>query len=280
MPLAFDDEQQSYRIPGTYFLPPTNFTPQEALAVILTCQNLGDSGGIPLLEHAQAAALKLESSLPSAVREYLRGVSHAVEIHMPPSNPLENGEATFRQLLEAISEHRSVRIRYDSLTEWEEICTRLSPYRLLFSRRSWYCIGRSSLHRSTRTFNVGRIRKLEPTDTTYKVPQNFSIDRYLRNAWHLIPESGPDHRVRIRFRPQVAQNVAEVSWHKTQETEFESDGSLDFRVTVSGLGEIAWWVLGYGDQAEVIEPPELREMIAKRMATALAHYTDDSRGQT
>ena len=31
VPLVYDDENQHYHIPGTYFLPPTNFTPEEAL---------------------------------------------------------------------------------------------------------------------------------------------------------------------------------------------------------------------------------------------------------
>jgi predicted DNA-binding transcriptional regulator YafY len=165
-----------------------------------------------------------------------------------------------------------VRIRYQSLTEWKEICTRLEPYRLLFSRRSWYVIGRSSLHRSRRTFNVGRIRKLEVLDDTFQIPRRFSVDRYLRNAWHLIPEPGRDSRVLVRFSKQVAQNVAEVVWHKTQQTSEREDGTLDFRVTVSGLNEISWWILGYGDQAEVLEPPELRRLIAERAMRMAERY--------
>jgi len=36
---------------------------------------------------------------------------------------------------------------------------------------------------------------------------------------------------------------------------------MDFFVRVDGLGEIAWWVLGYGDQVEVIAPQPLRDKI-------------------
>ena len=78
----------------------------------------------------------------------------------------------------------------------------------------------------------------------------------------MISSSGPDVQVRIRFEPGVAGNVAEVHWHKTQRVKFNRDGSLDFRARVSGIDEIAWWILGYGDQAEVLAPPELRERIA------------------
>jgi len=36
----------------------------------------------------------------------------------------------------------------------------------------------------------------------------------------------------------VAQNVAEVQWHKMQQTFWNEDGMLDFHVTVDGLREI------------------------------------------
>ena len=70
----------------------------------------------------------------------------------------------------------------------------------------------------------------------------------------------------IRFSRLVAQNVAEVAWHKTQQVHHNEDDTLDFRVQVSGLGEIPWWVLGYGDQAEVLQPPQLRQIVAERAA--------------
>ncbi len=76
----------------------------------------------------------------------------------------------------------------------------------------------------------------------------------------------------MRFSKMVAQNVAEVAWHKTQKVKLNDDGTLDFRVTVSGLGEISWWILGYGDQAEVLQPPKLRQMIAERVGRMAKCY--------
>jgi len=275
VPLRYDERLQRYHIPETYYLPPTNFTPEEALALIVLCQDLGGREELPFFGPARSAALKLASSLPARLRERLRTTGHAVTVRMPPANPLHAQSPVYEQLLEAISERRSVRIRYRGPTE-DEISTRLHPYRLLFSRRSWYVIGRSSLHRATRTFNVGRIRRLEILDDPYEIPRGFSLDRYLRNAWHLIPEPGPDQEVVVRFTKLVAQNVAEVRWHKTQRLQIHDDGRLDFHVTVSGLKEISWWILGYGDQAEVLEPPELRRIIAGHAKRLVEQYGDEA----
>jgi predicted DNA-binding transcriptional regulator YafY len=272
IPLEFDDELQRYSISGPSLLPPTNFTSDEALAVIALSHEMGGTGKIPFYAAARAAAMKLESNMPSRLREEMKKLTRTIRIHQSPVNEMAGLKSIYDELMDASAAHQAVRIRYDSFAEKEEIQTKLCTYQLLFSRHSWYAIGRSSLHREARTFNVGRIRSLERLDETFKIPQGFSIERYLRNAWNLIPESGPDREVTIRFQPLVARNVAEVSWHKTQRLEFNDDGTLDFHVSVSGLGEISWWILGYGDQAEVIGPPELRERVAGHAKRLLARY--------
>ena len=275
VPLAFEEPSRHYRIPSTYFLPPTNFTPEEALALIVLCHELGHEAQLPLFSAARSAAVKLESSLPAGIREQVRQLGEALEIQIEPTAPLDRQKPFYDELIEAAAGRQSVRISYYSPSDGAEICTRLQPYRLLFSRRSWYVIGRSSLHRGIRTFHVGRIRHLERLEDPYEIPRGFSVDRYLGNAWHLIPEPGPDHEVRIHFAAKVAQNVAEVAWHKTQRLDYRADGSLEFQVTVSGLNEIAWWVLGYGDQAEVLAPAALRRLVAGHAQRMLAKYRDE-----
>lgn len=272
VPLVYDPQSERYQLRSSHLLPPTNFTPQEALALLVLCHELGQSNGLPCQGPAAKAALKLESNLPPRLRAYIRDAARGVTIRLHANNRLPAQEPVYDQLLAAVAQRRQVRIEYDSLSEWTRIRTRLSPYRLLFSRRSWYVVGRSSLHRGVRTFNLSRVRQLEPLDSTFNVPRGFSIERYLRNAWHLIPERGPDHEVVVRFDKLVAQNVAEVAWHKTQRLRFLADGRLEFHVKVSGLNEISWWVLGYGDKAEVLRPRRLRELVAGHAENMLKRY--------
>jgi proteasome accessory factor B len=271
VPLLFDDDNNVYRIPGTYYLPPTNFTTEEALAVIVLCYEMGSDSRLPFYEAAQNAALKLEASLPGRVREQLQEISAAVQIKTVPGNPLEGQMPVYRQLLAAIATRRPVRIAYDSFSDRSVLNLKLSPYRMLFSRRSWYVIGRSAMHREVRTFNVGRIQSLDLLDEEFQVPRGFSIQRYLGNAWHLIPD-GPETDVVVRFSPFVGRNVGEVVWHRTQQTTWREDGSLEFQVRVAGIREISWWILGYGNEAEVLEPPELRNLIADHAEKMLARY--------
>jgi len=272
VPLVFNEQRQQYRIPDAYFLPPTNFTPEEALALIVLSHEMGDHMGVPFFKPARSAALKLQSSLPARLRQEVRSLTGAVNIRPEPNNALQGCRSIYDELVRATARRKAVRISYKGPNDADAFLTKLSPYRVFFSRRSWYVAGRSSLHRGTRTFNLSRIQQVEPLQDTFEVPRGFSLDRYLGNAWHLIPEPGRDVEVVVRFSKLVAQNVAEVVWHKTQQVVFGDDGSLEFSVTVSGLGEISWWILGYGDQAEVLKPPALRRLVADRARRMLEHY--------
>ena len=265
VPLGYDERQGRYSIPEAFFLPPTNLTAAEALSLVVLASRIGPDEPLPFLEPARSAALKIESSLPGPLRDELRTLTRAIEVRVGQVNRLEQQDSHYRQLVDAIAARRVLKMKYDSFTEYEVITTKLRPYRLLFNRRSWYVIGRSSLHAEPRTFNVGRIIELTPLNQTYAMPRGFSVDRYLGNAWQLIPSDTRDYDVAVRFQPLVARNVAEVVWHKTQRIEHHDDGTITFHARVSGLSEIAWWIMGYGDQAEVLKPAKLRKMIAARV---------------
>ncbi len=175
-------------------------------------------------------ATKLESILPAKLREHLRDANGAIEqLPQPTSHLDQDGGSHYRTLVAAISQRRALRMDYRGALDATPISTKIFPYRLLWSRHSWYVIARSSLHRGVRTFHLGRIVTLTRTTERFTIPRGFRLERYLGNAWHLIPEHGPDRLVRLRFSPLVARNVADVTWHKTQASEFLPDGALDFQ---------------------------------------------------
>ena len=58
VPLRYDEDQQQYHIAGSNYLPPTNFTPEEALALIVLCHEMGDRAGLPFLNPARSRGRK------------------------------------------------------------------------------------------------------------------------------------------------------------------------------------------------------------------------------
>lgn len=276
VPLQYSEVRGGFAISGSALLRPVDLTLAETLALLVACQGIGDDEkGIPFLRPARPAAMKLLGNLPGHLQDHLGPLAQKVGAWIEKRAALDHAADYFEQIRDAMRLSRPIRMKYRALTEpgRGESSFVFHPYRMLFARRTWYVIGRSSLHRGIRTFHLGRIRGVEGLDGRYRVPPRFTLERHLGNAWFLIRERGKSYRVVVKFQPLVAENVAEVVWHRTQRIVPRSDGSIDFQVTVASLKEIVWWILGYGDQAEVLEPPELRDALRRHAETMHRLYS-------
>lgn len=274
--LLYDEAEQGYWIPPSTFLPPTDLTVNETLSLLLLGEKLGSSGvGLPFHAAARDASMKLLANLPPIMRSHLSDLSDHLQITLGPKHQFTDAHENYLLILEAIQKRRKIRLKYDSLAENSQICTLVSPYQVLFQNRSWYAIGRSSLHKEVRTFHVGRILDATLTEDAYEIPPRFTLKKYFGNAWRMIREE-PEVEVVVRFRPLVARNVSEVLWHASQQLEWNDDGSLDFRAQVAGIREISWWILGYGEHAEVLAPQSLRELILSHIDKMGAMYREST----
>ncbi|WP_437185089.1 helix-turn-helix transcriptional regulator [Planctomicrobium sp. SH668] len=273
VPILYDSKKQGYWIVSQPLLPATNLSIAETLSLLVLAQDSTRGNRvIPFQEAGRDAAIKLQSSLPAHLSQYVSDMTQVVKIESEPLADLSGSRSHFETLLAATSERRKVRIVYRSFAEQKTIQSLISPYRILFKRHAWYVIGRSSLHRSVRTFHLGRIERAELTEDSFSMPPRFRLDRYFGNAWSFIREPKARETVVVRFQPQVAENVAEVSWHPTQKIIRHEDGSIDFQATVDGINEISWWIMSYGDQAKVLRPHSLIELIQRRAQNIVEQY--------
>lgn len=264
-----------YSVRDTHLLlPSVGLTLTEALSLVILCNEYGKRGNLPFFEAAASAASKIQGYLPSNVNSFIESTYRQINILSSPKNPLVNCCKYYREIDSALRKRQALQITYDSLFEGTRIKTRIQAYKLIFSARSWYCIGFSSLHSQLRMYNLSRIVNLKVLDETYTIPPNWTIQDYLGAAWNLIP-GNQDYRVVIDFTRKVGFNVAEVFWHKNQKTEWINPNIMRFSTVVSGLEEIAWWVLGYGAEASVVEPPELRVLIARHVLRLYGSYAKE-----
>ncbi len=257
-------EQYGYTLAPEQFLPPVNLNLQEALGLLLLVHKMRAQIQLPFKNAALLASMKIESNLPPRVRRYCEHALAKISAKASPQAPTPKSpglDSIFSTLQSAIAQRRKIRIRYDSLFNGGAIDSDLSPYHLFYNQRAWYVVGHSSVHKSIRTFKLNRIQNAGILEDTFVDGDNFDLADYIGRAWSMIPE-GRIYNVRLRFAPKVANNVAEVLWHSTQKVIRNADGSATLEFRVDGLGEITWWILGYGDQVEVIAPAALRTRIA------------------
>lgn len=270
IPCRYDRRRRGYVLSESVFLPPLHLTLDESLALLLLTRRLIGDSAHPAPAAAASAAMKIEGALPRRVLAYCGDSLQAVEVRSRGRGRKTDGDC-FERIRAAVAGRRRLQLHYHSAGERADITTVVEPYRLLFRFPGWYVIGRSSLHDEVRTFKLDRIIEMRVLDASFDVPAGFSLDKHFGKAWGMIPE-GRVHQVELRFEAMVADNVEEVLWHPSQQTTRRPDGRLEFRVEVDGLTEISWWILGYGDQVEVIRPPELRERIRRTIDAMCERY--------
>jgi proteasome accessory factor B len=267
--LPIRGDKTGLSIANANVLRPLAPTLNEALSLIVLADEVCRTKQIQFLDPARSAVVKLAQRLPVEIRESINSRRRSISLRLTTTANVAGKRTIFDQLFDAQMSGYEVHIEFDSQLEGERITTILRPYHLYFSRHSWYVIGHSKLHKDIKTFSVTRIVSAAKLDRRFRIPKSFSLDRYLGDAWQLIPGRNRPQHVVIRFSALVAPHVKSVGWHRTQKLHMNNDGSMDFSATVSSLDEILWWVLGYGDQAEALAPLRLRRLVARR-ATNLA----------
>jgi len=263
VPFHYDARTSGYMIEPEFFLPPIDLSLQEALSLLLLAHKMRNQIQLPFKNSVLLAALKIENNLPAKIRQYCNKALQNISTRPGAQAPVTHSDGLdkiFAQLQQAIVKKRKVNIRYHSLFEGAIIDVELCPYHLLYNNRAWYVLGRSSLHESVRTFKLNRIRELITTERCFVDGEDFDVYEYFGRAWSMIPE-GRIYNIKLLFLPKVANNVAEVQWHSTQKVVRNSDGSVTVEFRVDGLGEITWWILGYGDQVQVLAPKTLRKKV-------------------
>ena len=253
------------------FLPPLKLTRAEAMAVFLSARLMARYAD-DYDPDLGAAFQKLAETLPPVLAEH---VERTVE--MMAGRPLdERSNRHVHLLTRAWAERRVVTFTYDPAAYdpgRPPRAARVRPYLIepSFSTRALYLIGLDETRGAVRTFKIERMRDLAVTPDTFEPPTGASIEEALGRAWDMIADQ-PEVEVVLRFAPTVAGRVLETTWHPSQRVAREADGSLVWRGRVSGTIEIRLWILSWGADVEVLEPPALRDDVATTHRTAASRY--------
>lgn len=236
--------EYGYRIdPDSYRLPATDLSDQERTALWFAAQVVR-IGGQPT---GADAILKLGGS--------------QLEIGLEPfAADLGSEVDVLADLYTASAEHRMVTFTYNA-TERS-----VSPHGLGHRRGHWYLVGGTA--RGTRVFRVDRIVSLEmDAPDTFERDPDIDVRAELdTQPW----EAGSEEPVvaRVRFSAGIAWWAERRLGREPLERTTDDDGSLTVAIEVSHTDAFIGWVLGFGDDAEVLGPPELRSAIIAHLRGA------------
>ncbi len=273
IPYFHDSVKGGYTIRRDFFMPPVALTLDESLALIALGEHIGGKEQIPLTKVAARAIQKIRCHLPQSIKTELSRIDKHIAIQLARAGPHEGFDKVYANIRMAIAKRRTLRCKYESIerslnrTKGEEEVFEFKPYSLFFSHRSWYVLGHHSGRGEIRCLKINRFAALEITKRPYKIPESFSTEDHLGNAWLMI-RGKKSYPIEIEFDPEFAETIAETHWHRTQDVQWHKNGSITFRCTVDGLDEIIWWILGMGPHC-IVHKPKILATRVQKLATAL-----------
>jgi proteasome accessory factor C len=238
-----------------HFSRPLQLTRIEALAVYLRGTELLALPGMP---DAPALAKALEKLRGSLGADALREAEGRIEIARRGRAPEH-----LSVLRDAARRHERVTIDYFAASTGEWSHREIEPEEVFSGMGQWYVAAWDDNADGERLFRVDRVRSVTLTDETF-------APRGLRGAGRdLYSPTGEDVAVRLRLRP-AARWIAE--YYATTDLEELDDGGIEVTLPARQLGWVARLLLRVGDDADVVEPAELRDEVRRLARETLARY--------
>lgn len=173
----------------------------------------------------------------------------------------EPGERAFALLSSAERSSRSVRFEY--LDKEGKRSTRTAdPYGFVVNAGRVYCVAYDHARKDKRTFAVDSISEPDVLGKTFVKPKDFNIEAFVAGSISGVMHSGEATGVRVRFAPRVAKAAIAARIVAERQIEHHEDGSAEITYRVADVDELVRWVLGWGAQAEIIAPENVRARIA------------------
>jgi predicted DNA-binding transcriptional regulator YafY len=251
-----------YRLGAGTRLPPLLLDDEEAIATAVSLRLAAGGTVAGAGEAALRALAKLDQVMPPRLRGEVRAVHGATETLMGPGAVVD--AEVLVTLARACRDALRVRFRY-AAREGAERERTVEPVRMVATGRRWYLMAWDVDRDDWRTFRLDRMREVTATTWHFAAREHPDPLDHVRRS---VAEAPYAHlaRIRVHARPD---RVLDLVPPQVGRVEDGGDGWSVLTVGGDDLDRIAVHVARLGFEAEVLEPPELREAAA-RLARRLA----------
>ena len=255
-----------YSIMEGYRLPPVMFTKEEAgsfVAAEKLMQKFTDKG---LGSYFESAMFKLKSVLKGDEKDWVASIES--QILIDPEQTLFNAHVpdALEILFESIAEKKQVHLTYLAQDADSPTKRTIEPVGLFHEANFWYMLAYCHLRMDYRQFRMDRIQKILRSQNSFTKKHN-SVERYLKNN---VEES--DVEVRIRVDKSIVNYIrsGRKFYGFISEEDLGDQVEMVFKPRNIEDGFARWYMM-FGDYAEIIEPPELKDRINALSKAILAN---------
>jgi len=279
-------EAELYTLPPeNFYLPPIEFDDSE-LAALQTSLVLLD-GRFAYAEPLRLALQQLSWGRPSPLGT---PEQRSVAVAVTASAGGRDLSQRLAKVETAISRRKTIEFGYYSIGRDEESKRKVDPYHLLYQGSQFYLVGYSHEREDVRVFRLSRIRDkvsyASKAEHDFQPPEDFDPWSYAHRAdWQLGESEG---LAKIWISERISWLIARDFGRHGQLEEAKQSGKQwkagTLRVPGSGVGftteysqarHLIAWVLGLGENARIMQPSELADEAAERLALVLDRHAGD-----
>ncbi|NES16496.1 MULTISPECIES: YafY family protein [Micromonospora] len=245
-----------YQLGAGTRLPPLLLDDEEAIATAISLR-LASGGTVAGAGEAALRALaKLDQVMPSRLRAEVRAVHGATDTLIGPG--VEIDPELLVTLARACRDAVRVRFRYGGRDGGQGERT-VEPVRMVTTGRRWYLMAWDVDRGDWRTFRLDRMRAVAATTWRFRAREHPDPVAYVQRS---VTEASYRYlaRVRVHARPDRVRELVPLQVGRVED---DRDG---WCVLVVGGDNLDWLVVQVarlGFEAQVLEPPELREAAAR-----------------
>jgi len=270
VPIYYDNHLKEYKILDNFRFKAPNLDQKETEAVLLAAKEY-QNRSFPMKKELESGLAKVYNSLPEFLKSSMGSYIKNYEIISDPFVELEKHQHKFDKLKEAINKEKRIEVNYYSMSSNQTTKRKLDPYNLFFNKGAPYLYAFCHLRAEKRIFRIDRIKELKLTAENFELPADFLLAEELDNAWG-VEQGEEEMEVEVKFSGRAARFVPEYHWNDKQEIKDISENQIIFKVKTSSRQEIKKWILGYGAEAEVLQPKNLREEMKQEIEKMLENY--------
>jgi predicted DNA-binding transcriptional regulator YafY len=272
VPLTYA-EGGGYEILEGYQLPPLMLTAREAATLLIGTEFMKLQSDASLRQDAGQVGMKIRSVLPKEVRAYIDRLKERTVIDpywLSAVREDDEEKGRWYELSEAVARQRAVLMEYFVQSRGEVTRRTVNPLGLVYYSDHWNLIAFDHLRGDIRNFRLDHIRKMHVLSERFELPPGFDLAEYLKERG----TSPNNQRIRLRFSSQ-AYSWARRSIPAEIEEEQETAGGVEVTFYFENLDYVARWLMRFGRQVRVLEPPALREHIMAEVRAIAEQYEPD-----
>lgn len=193
-------------------------------------------------------------------------------VRIAPSASRHIDRQRFRQCCSALLERTRMDIHYHARGNDRQSRRTVSPQRLTHYRDNWYLDAWCHQRKGLRRFALERIERIQVRKDPAKNVDHEELRQH--DAAYGIFSGTATNTAVVRFSAKRARWVAEETWHPDQTGHWLEDGRYELSIPYDDPTELTMDLLRFGPEAEVIDPPDLRDALCERLRQSLELYSE------